>query len=119
VNNEEHITLLLKRWNTIKVELTELYKNRKQQETMGLMNEAIETFQKFLLLSNEVENEVAYSCDSDLKWSPINMTERLSFIKNRPNLYHSFVQLSELMNEQEKQYNKKLAIKKATKHHHA
>lgn len=113
MNYEEQIALLLDRWKTIKADLTELYKNRKQKETMAPMIEAIDLFQKFLLFANEKGPEdQSYKVGSNLKWSPINVTERLDFIKNRPNLYHSFIQLSELMHEQEKQYNKKQAIKK-------
>jgi hypothetical protein len=119
VNFVAQVSLLLERWKEIKVDLTELFKDRKQKETMALMLEAIEIFEKFLLLSNEVETDNSFFLETDLKCSPINVTERLAFIKNRPSLFHSFAQLSELMNEQEKQYHKQLAIKKATKHDHA
>lgn len=56
---------------------------------------------------NEWEKAIAA-----LAVKPVNVIERLQFIFARPDLYHSFIQLSELFHETEKLYYKTLAKKK-------
>jgi hypothetical protein len=112
---DEKISILLIRWQEIKNELTELFKRRESKKTLIPMQEGIEHFYNFLFWTNDLEKSTDEKAMLELKWKPVNTLERLSFIKNRPNLYHSFIQLTELMNEQEKQFNKKKAIEKVTK----
>lgn len=47
----------------------------------------------------------------ELNIKPVNVEERLEFIFRRPYSYHSYMQVSELMIEQEKQVAKYLAMK--------
>ncbi|WP_238583574.1 YpoC family protein [Anoxybacteroides amylolyticum] len=55
----------------------------------------------------EWEKEIA-----TLAVKPVNAIERLQFIFARPDLYHSFIQLSELFSETEKLYYKTLVKRK-------
>lgn len=43
---------------------------------------------------------------------PINWTERVEFILQKPTQYHCFIQLDELFTEMKKQYYKYAAMKK-------
>lgn len=110
------ISDLLIRWNDLKKELTEQFEKRDRKQTLVPMQEGIVLFQKFLLYSNEFEGEFEEISNTELKLTPVNLIERFTFIKNRPDFYHSFKQLVELFNEQEKQYKKNLAIIKVTRH---
>lgn len=113
---DERISMLLEDWVQLKKELTDIFENRDRKNALKPMLNGIEFFLKFLFWSNGMErNDVSEEMILHLYWKPVNVSERLNFIKNRPDLYHSFIQLTELMVEQEKQYNKSLAIKRVTK----
>ncbi|MCA1054603.1 hypothetical protein LCM10_06360 [Rossellomorea aquimaris] len=50
-----------------------------------------------------------------LSIKPFNVVERVSFIRENPKLYHSYIQLCELFQEQQKRLAKDLAIDKMKK----
>jgi hypothetical protein len=80
------------------------------------MKKGIGLFLQFLFWSNDKQIAVlANTSLSLLEVKPVNIDERLGFIISRPNLFHSYRQLSELMVEQEKLYAKKNIVKKAFK----
>jgi hypothetical protein len=115
--NEElnKINVLIGEWNVIKSELETLYHNRDVKGTPSLMEKGIELFIHFLLFSNgQVESSRLSGWANSLKYKPINVEERLTFIQSRPSLYQSFRQLSELMVEQEKIYVKLMLKRKAS-----
>jgi hypothetical protein len=112
-NSSDSISLLLTEWNTIKAELEILYRNRDQKNTLHGMKKGIGLFLQFLYWSNDSHVKVKELKPLDsLEIIPVNLDERLGFIINRPNLFHSYRQLSELMMEQEKLYAKKNIVKK-------
>ena len=112
-NSSDSISLLLTEWNTIKAELEILYRNRDQINTLHGMKKGIGLFLQFLYWSNDSPVKVNELKPLDsLEIIPVNLDERLGFIINRPNLFHSYRQLSELMMEQEKLYAKKNIVKK-------
>ncbi|MDM5331259.1 YpoC family protein [Neobacillus sp. CF12] len=112
-NSSDSITLLLTEWKTIKAELEILYRNRDKKNTLHVMNKGIGLFLLFLFWSNDSHVKVKELKPLDsLEIIPVNLDERLGFIINRPNLFHSYRQLSELMMEQEKLYAKKNIVKK-------
>lgn len=112
-NSNDSISILLTEWNTIKAELEILYRNRDQRNTLHGMKKGIGLFLQFLYGSNDSPVTVKDLKPLDsLKIIPVNLDERLGFIINRPNLFHSYRQLSELMTEQEKLYAKKKIVKK-------
>lgn len=111
--NDEAISRLLVDWVHIKTELEVLYRNRDQKSTIQGMKKGIGLFIQFLFWGNEKEiNLKAFEPLERLEIKPVNLDERLGFIIRRPNLYHSYRQLSELMVEQEKLYAKKNILKK-------
>lgn len=115
-NPNEEISSLLEEWNDIKVDLEECYNKRDQAKTLINMKKGIELFQHLMFLTNEKPIILIEHIEWNLlEYKPVNITERFAFIKSRPNLFHSFRQLSELMVEQEKQFMKKNSMKKASK----
>lgn len=108
---ELSIQKLLESWNQSRIELEELFKKRHSEQALTVMNNAIELFKEFLYLSNINSTNGEINIEF-LSLKPVNVGERLSFIESRPRLYHSFVQLTELFSEQEKQYAKKVALNK-------
>jgi hypothetical protein len=109
----EVISFLLAEWNILKTELETLYRNRDQQTTLQGMKKGIGLFIHFLYWSNDRQvklNELEPLGSIEMK--PVNLDERLGFIIRRPNLFHSYRQLSELVTEQEKLLAKKNIVKK-------
>jgi tRNA nucleotidyltransferase/poly(A) polymerase len=112
-NVDQAISNLLSEWERIKVELEILYRNRDQKSTLQGMKKGIGLFIQFLYLSNDRQvNSKEFISINLLEITPVNLEERLAYILSRPNLFHSYRQLSELMTEQAKQYAKKNIAKK-------
>ncbi|WHX99064.1 YpoC family protein [Neobacillus sp. DY30] len=111
--SEENISLLLANWDGVKSELETLYRNRNQQSTLPFMKKGIGYFIQFLYWSNDQQ---VYSKEPIsfrlLEVKPVNLEERLTYILSRPNLFHSYRQLSELFTEQVKLFAKKNIVKK-------
>ncbi len=115
-SHEDYIPLLLKEWNAIKPVLEDFFSRRDIKEVEKPMKFGISLLLEFVYWTNE--HPVQFSQTTlirKLKIMPVNLEERLSFILSRPTLHHSFIQLSELMVEMEKQYVKQMALKKASK----
>lgn len=113
--DNNRISQLLRRWEELKRLLAVHFENRETEKTLIPMEEGIEIFLNFLFLTNERQWNKDETSIYEFRWKPVNVLERISFIKRRPTLFHSYIQLSELITEQKKQYNKKIAIKKMTK----
>lgn len=112
-NVDQAISNLLSDWERIKVELETLYRNRDQKSTLQEMKKGIGLFIQFLYWSNDRQiNSKEPISINQLVITPVNLDERLAYILSRPNLFHSYRQLSELMTEQAKQYAKKNIVKK-------
>jgi hypothetical protein len=110
--DERTISQLLKRWKEIKGLLAVNFENRESDKILIPMEEGIEIFMNLLFLTNNNEWNKDETAIIELQWKPVNVMERILFINKRPTLFHSFIQLSELFTEQEKQFNKKKAIQK-------
>ncbi|WP_066061061.1 YpoC family protein [Neobacillus soli] len=115
-NKAESITDILEEWVELKGQLEELFRARDLKNVSEMMKTGITLFIQFLSWSNEkqalLDDPKTFN---QLEFKPVNLDERLLFINSRPNLYHSFRQLSELMIEQEKLFAKRNIIKKASK----
>jgi hypothetical protein len=111
--SEENISLLLGKWDQLRTELETLYRNRDQKSTLQLMKKGIGYFIQFLYWSNDrqVHSKEPIPFNA-LELTPVNLEERLTYILTRPNLFHSYRQLSELFTEQKKQFAKKNIVKK-------
>jgi hypothetical protein len=112
----ENISSLLKEWENSRVQLEALFRDRDYESAKVLMEKGILMFIQFLSWSNELPatRDEPFNANK-FEFKPVNVEERLGFIMSRPNLYHSYRQLLELMVEQEKLYSKRSILKKASK----
>ncbi|MDQ0976191.1 hypothetical protein QFZ31_006069 [Neobacillus niacini] len=111
--SEVNISFLLSKWDGVKSDLETLYGNRDQQATLQLMKKGIIYFIQFLYWSNDRQvNSKEPIPLNQFEIKPVNFEERLTYILSRPNLFHSYRQLSELFTEQEKLFAKKNIVKK-------
>lgn len=115
VVSEVEIEQLLYQWKEdVFPILQNLHSKREIQTVIPLMKKGISLFFSLLFWTNEKPvhlNEWEKNLDS-FSFIPLNTIERLQFIMKHPNLYHSFIQLKELMSEMEKLYRKSLIMKK-------
>jgi hypothetical protein len=111
---DDSISKLLVEWRSCKMDLDDCFKAKETKLAPQLMIKSIECFIDFIYESNGCSDRESYAI-KDLAVKPLNVLERLEFIKSRPGLYHSYIQLSELFAEQEKQYAKHLASMKLKK----
>jgi hypothetical protein len=101
---EKYIPLLLNEWEKLKEEIAQGHSVRDSIKASGAMEQGISLFLKFVYWSNSMPVSLPLESLRTIGAKPVNAEERLKFIMDRPALYHSYVQLSELMNEQHKQF---------------
>ncbi|MGG3469615.1 YpoC family protein [Neobacillus pocheonensis] len=112
---DKQVANIVEEWSKVREKLDELFRCRDMKNTKEWMEKGIDLFIQFLLKTNAksyFQGPIPYD---QLEVKPVNIEERLAFIMNRPNLYHSYRQLIELMIEQEKQFVKWNVIKKSSK----
>lgn len=113
---EDYVPLVMKEWQSEKLLLEELFVRRDRKQTAEPMKKGISLFWELVYWTNGFPVELSKGFTRDiLNIHPVNLEERLKFIIERPTLYHSFVQLKELISEMEKQSVKQIALKKASK----
>lgn len=116
LENQEAISALVTEWKKVKEQLEILYQNRDPKNTEEGMKKGISLLIQYLYWTNDQPLEPNMPVTlHQLEVKPVNLEERIGFIISRPNLFHSYRQLSELMTEQEKLYAKKNILKKASK----
>ncbi|PFA70068.1 hypothetical protein CN378_01825 [Bacillus sp. AFS015802] len=103
-------------WREEEVYLKSLFKSRSKETTLA-MKKGIAQFYMFLFWSNNqpVNLENWGSKVDRLPVKPVNAVERLTFIRENASLFHSYIQLAQLFEEQHKQYAKFLALNQAAK----
>lgn len=107
---------ILLEWTALKEEIRSLFEKRNKDKIPSLMRVGISYLVELLYWSNEQPSILNPKIEYEkLKIRPVNIEERLEFIISRPNLFHSFMQLSELIIEQEKGFKKAVAINKRKK----
>ncbi len=113
-NEKEAVIQIVQEWKSYMNELTALFKERKNKETKPLMVKGISLFIRLLFWSNNEPTDLKNLHEKLVLFEakPVNIGERLQFLMQRPTLYHSFIQLSELMIEQEKIFYKFVVMKK-------
>lgn len=110
---DKSIPLLLKEWELVKEELKGIFDRRDHKASAIIMKKGIGLFIEFLHWTNGVPVRLSPAIPYEsFNIKPVNINERLDFILSRPNSYHSYMQVVELMIEMEKIYRKQLAIKK-------
>ena len=114
---EESIACLLNEWQTVKELLETLFGKREIIHVLPLMKKGISLLLELVYWGNGLPVVLSNSLDeSKLAIKPVNISERLEFIMQRPTLYHSYIQLAELIGEMNKQFVKQQVLKKASKH---
>lgn len=114
---EQSIPVLLVEWQNIKEELDILFAKRENALVKPLMDKGISLFLQFIQLANGVPVDLLNGIETNqIAIKPVNLSDRLEFIIKKPTLYHSYIQLSELIVEMTKHYEKAIALKKASKH---
>ncbi|MDN3016740.1 hypothetical protein PH210_11090 [Paenibacillus sp. BSR1-1] len=114
-NKDQEVMNILKEWKLVKERLDVSFRSRSFKNIKEWMEKGIELFIQFILKTNDRSFFQGTLQFDQLETKPINLEERLAFIKARPNLYHSYRQLSELMDEQEKHFAKNTIKKKSSK----
>lgn len=110
---EVNIPELLKEWDKLQDEIKTYFMQRDNRNTAAPMEQGINYLIELILLTNGIPvNQINNYDISSLPLTPVNIGERLQFLKARPNIYPSFIQLTELMEEQQKHYAKVQAIRK-------
>lgn len=105
-NPQIYKELLLMEFEKVKAGLESKFKQRDSGNVLNSMRHLIGLFLEFLFWSNQLPVSFPLDKLGKLTCKPINVEERLQFILSRPTMYHSYVQLIELMSEQEKAFSK-------------
>ena len=113
---DESVKDLISQWHDPNFIICHNFKQRQKDMIQRKMVKALSLFMKLLIWSNgsPVTLNNLKKDLGNLSIKPINIVDRLSFIMEKPSLYPSFLQLSELFVEQHKAYyrNKVMVAKK-------
>jgi hypothetical protein len=100
------ITEVFQEWKEEAPSIAGFFKNRDRKQARGPMVYHLSRFLQILFLGNgrteDCKSGKWEQCVGQLPVLPVNAVERLSFIFEQPDHYHSYIQLSELFTEWEK-----------------
>jgi len=105
-----YIPIVFRCWKEEKVKIGEVFQQRKNKQAKEPMTRWVAHFISVLFWMNDQPVPSVVHLNEHipaLAYKPINAWERLSFVLQRPQLHHSYSQLSELYTEIEKIYYKK------------
>ncbi|MBP0724178.1 hypothetical protein J5Y03_03150 [Bacillus sp. RG28] len=108
-NAESLIIDMIDYWKEIKPSISEMFRMRKKEQAKDLMISCVANMISILSWMNQVVILDLRNLQVEinkLPIKPLNFQERLSFLLNQPNHYHSLIQLTGLYEEIEKQYYK-------------
>lgn len=110
---EIDLPIMIEEWKSIQEQLALKFEERKLAGAEEKMSCGIAFAIQFIHWMNGKTVDITNISSFD-KWEyhPVNSAERIQFILSRPVSYHSFIQLCELIEELEKQFFKKIALKK-------
>ncbi|WP_316569817.1 YpoC family protein [Neobacillus sp. YIM B06451] len=106
----QSVPMLFAAWESLREEISLAFKIRDKALITSAMRKGVGLFLHVLFWSNGQPVSLASmpgSCGLSVK--PANCRDRIQFLIDRPDLFHSFIQLGELMDEQYKQFQVKLA----------
>ncbi|WP_251554136.1 YpoC family protein [Neobacillus muris] len=115
-NQQDTAKKILTEWGEMKQELEGFFRDRDQAKAETKMKQGISLLIHLLYITNG-RDDYHHSQPAlypQFMIKPINLEERLEFIRKRPALFHSYRQLSELMIELEKLFVKQ-TIKKSSR----
>jgi hypothetical protein len=114
-DREESVRHLLSEWEINRGKLSGLFNARNRKEARPVVIVSIAYFLMGVFWVNRRRVEGLIDCRSyvsSLDIKPVNCVERLSYILNSPDHYHSFIQLTQLFEELNKQFQKALYMKR-------
>ncbi|PGS48554.1 YpoC family protein [Bacillus sp. AFS041924] len=107
--SDEIMIQMIKEWKEESDYISNYFKQRNRKLAYEPMIRGLANFISILTWINGKMllnlNNILHELDG-LKVKPINLNERISFLLNQPDHYHSFIQLSGLYSELEKLYYK-------------
>lgn len=111
---EQTVPIVLQIWKQNKDSIASLFRQRKRKEARQPMVTNTARFLSILFWMNEtyLSSLQQYTVQIEaIRRKPVNVLERLDFILEQPDHYHSFIQLSELYEELEKLFEKTMIMK--------
>ncbi|MFD3446074.1 YpoC family protein [Microbacteriaceae bacterium 4G12] len=117
--NDQEITIpaAFQMWKQEKEKIALLFRERKRKEARQPMIQFIAHLISVLHWMNGTPVVTLHSIKEELEClalKPVNVSERMTFIMEQPDHYHSFIQLSELYEEVEKLFTKMMIMQKKT-----
>ncbi|WP_158735371.1 YpoC family protein [Alteribacillus sp. YIM 98480] len=108
-NPLKYIPIIQKEWENDLKMLNSLYEERNRKDAKSLMIKHIASLMNAIWWMNRRKVPAAARQDvkkaaHKLPKAPVNAGERLAFLLETPDHYHSFVQLKELFSESKKQF---------------
>ncbi|SNX68179.1 hypothetical protein SAMN05877753_102388 [Bacillus oleivorans] len=113
-NRENAVQSVVKGWKEVSGAMQTFLKERNSKASLPYMVKGLQLYTMLLFWGNG-KPVLLYDLFARLQLlriKPTNIEDRLSFILERPTLYHSFIQLGELFIETEKQIMKDITIAK-------
>ncbi|MDQ0244047.1 hypothetical protein J2S09_001592 [Bacillus fengqiuensis] len=114
---EMYVPQIFGYWKKEKDEIANYFKKRDRNRALEPMVLSLGHFISALFWINSIPVPSLNNLTEEIQrlpYKPINAGERVGFLLDQPNQYHSYVQLGELYQELEKVYYKKLTMKKRT-----
>lgn len=112
---EVSIAAVLSVWKVKKEEISAFFRNRNRKEAKAPMVQFAGHLLSILHWMNGIPVTSLQNMSEQfdrLEKKPVNFLERFSFIMDKPDHYHSFIQLTQLFEEVEKLYVKLLIMQK-------
>ncbi|MGO4888071.1 YpoC family protein [Anaerobacillus sp. MEB173] len=117
-DHEQSIEILFQNWTGAEQVLNDYYKVRDRKKARKPMIEQLSGLIQIIYWGNGLPVPILDDWQKktdDLSIKPVNITERISFINDTPDHYHSFIQLSQLFAEFIKQYKVTISLEKNRK----
>lgn len=112
---EKTVPYLFEEWEKNNQTLSSLFSARKRKEAKPIALTSLALFLMALNWVNEKPVESLINLEEyvkTLKIKPVNCIERLTYALNAPDHYHSYIQLTQLFEELNKQFQKSLYMQK-------
>lgn len=108
---------LIQVWKDERDSIATLFQEKKYKEAIKPMQEYTANFLRIILELNHLKPSMHLDQEAleQLKYKPINLSERLDYVDQNPSQYHAYIQLDALYTELEKLSAKVKIIEQAKK----
>ncbi len=113
-NREPAVQSVVQEWKAVTGDIQTFFKDRNSEAALPNMVKGLQLYTMLLFWGNgkPVVLQDLFAALNELSIKPANIKDRLSFIMEKPTLFHSYIQLGELFNESEKQLMKDIVVAK-------